>query len=234
MTVLKRILTFKYLLLLDALLVAACVWMGVTLHRQWLATANLYQVSNVQPASVSLRKAIEKQRTPAGFQRNYLVISSRNLFSPDRNDQIPREEAAKPRPPKPILYGVMNLTETKLALMSSPDNQEFKSLKVGEKIGEYTLTKILVNKVELKYENETVEASTEEQPRPIAAPVYGGGIPSPGSDSRVVSLSSSGSAAVGSSDASSASAPRPATTQAACKGRWVKTLFGETCVEDQK
>lgn len=234
MTVLKRILTFKYLLLLDVLLIAACVWMGVRLRGQWMATATLDQVANIQPASVSLKKAVEKQKTPAGFQTNYLVISSRNLFSPDRNDQIPKEEAPKPRPPKPVLYGVMNLTETKLALMSTPDTQVFKSLKVGEKIGEYILTKILVNKVELKYENETVEASTEEQPRPIAPPLYGGGIPSPGADSRVVSVSGGGSAAVGSSNSSSPAVPSPATTQAACKGRWVKTLFGETCLEDQK
>lgn len=234
MTVMKRILAMKYLLLLDALLMAACVWMGVSFRRQWGATAAAYQVSNIQPGSVALKKAVEKQKSPQEFQKNYFSISSRNLFSPDRNDQIQLDVAAKPRPPKPILFGILKLTDAQLALMSTPDSREFRSLKVGEKMGEYTLTKILVNKVELKYENETVEATTEEQPRVVSAPVYptaASGSPS----EKVVSVSA------GSGDASSALSPANSSSAAArpeasgsCKGKWVRTLFGMTCVEDQK
>jgi hypothetical protein len=230
MTILKKILTMKWVLLLDALLLAGCVWLGMHFRNQWHATAEANQVSKIVPPSVALKQAMEKQKTAEALQRNYLVIASQNLFSADRNDQIAKEAAEKPRPPKPILFGVMNLTDVQLALMSTPDSRVLRSLKVGETIGEYKLTKILMNKVELQYGNEIVEATTEEQPKFVAAP--NAPAAQSGSGGRVVSVDS-GSAVQ--PVASSTPAQQPvAPGKGPCKGKWVPSLFGPLCDESAK
>jgi hypothetical protein len=234
MSILKRILAFKYVLLLDALLIAMCVWMGVSLRRQWMANAAAYQVSRIVAPTVAMKQAVEMQASAEALRKNYMVIASRSLFSPDRNDQIVQEETAKARPPKPILFGVINLSEAKLAMMSPPGSRDFRSLKLGDKIGEYTLTRILSNKVELQWGSETVETTTEEQPKNIPAPVtpvVGGG-----AGGKVVSVSGSEGEApsVSASGSTNAAPAQPPSGQGPCKGRWVKTLFGMVCSEDTK
>lgn len=236
MTILKKILAMKYVLLLDVLLIAVCVWMGLAVRRQWLANARTYQVSRILAPSVAMQQAVEKQKSGEALRKNYMVIASRNLFSPDRNDQIAHEEAAKARPPKPVLFGVINLKEATLAMMSPPGSRDFRSLKVGDKIGEYTLTRILANKVELQWGSETVETTTEEQPKTIPAPVtpvVGAGA---GARGKVVSVSGSeGQASSASASGSTNAAPaQPPAGQGPCKGKWIKTLFGMVCSEDAK
>ncbi|MGB7624935.1 MAG: hypothetical protein WBN92_21515 [Terriglobia bacterium] len=236
MTILKKILAMKYVILLDLLLVAVCVWMGLALRRQWLANAAAYQVSRIVAPSVALKQAVEKQKSAETLRKNYMVIASRNLFSPDRNDQIAKEDVAKTRPPKPILFGVINLSEAKLAMMSAPGSRDFRSLKVGDKIGEYTLTRILSNKVEMQWGSETVETTTEEQPKTIPAPVTPVMAGGAGPGGKVVSVSGS-EGTVSSTSASgpaNASQAQPPAGQGPCKGRWVKTLFGMVCSEDAK
>ncbi|MBZ5535378.1 MAG: hypothetical protein LAO31_05430 [Acidobacteriia bacterium] len=234
MTTLKKILAIKHIILLDALLIALCLWMGVGLRRQWLANAAVYQVSRIVAPSVAMKQAVAKQKSAEALRKNYMVIASRNLFSPDRNDQIAREDIAKVRPPKPVLFGVINLKDAKLAMMSSPGSRDFRSLKVGDKIGEYTLTRILPNKVELLWGSETVETTTEEQPRTIpapVAPVVGGG-----AGGKVVSVSGSegGASSASASGPTNAAPAQPPAGQGPCKGHWVKTLFGMVCSEDSK
>jgi hypothetical protein len=236
MTILKKILAMKYVLLLDLLLIAVCVWIGLVLRRQWLANAATYQVSRIVAPSVAMKQAVEKQKSAEALRKNYMVIASRNLLSPDRNDQITLEDVAKTRPPKPVLFGVINLSEAKLAMMSAPGSRDFRSLKVGDKIGEYTLTRILSNKVELQWGNEKVETTTEEQPKTIPAPVtpvIAGGA---GTGGKVVSVR--GSEGTGPSTSASgsnnSSQTQPPAGQGPCKGRWVKTLFGMVCSEDTK
>lgn len=235
MAMIKKILAMKHILLLDALLIAACVWLGVRFYAQWQAMAAANQVSNIVAPSAAMKNVLDKQKSPDTLQKNYMVIATRNLFSPDRNDQISKDDAAKSRPPKPILFGVLHLKDATLAMMSPPDSREFHSLKVGDKIGEYTLTRILVNKVELKWGNETVEASTDEQPKPIAPPLSTAAGNAGSIESKVVSVASSGSGSTSGSAAGSSVAPPPTPQNpGACKGRWVKTLFGQSCVEDGK
>ncbi len=223
----------KYVLLLDALLIAACVWLGVRLVRDWRATANAYQVSKIVAPSVAVKQAMEKQKSPEALQKNYMVIASRNLFSPDRNDQLAQEEAAKVRPPKPILYGVINLKDAKVAMMTIPGSNDFRSIKEGEKIGEYTLTKILINKVQLQLGSEEMEASTEEQPKVIPAPTAP--IAAAGAGGKIVSVSASEGPGASTAASNPAGAPPVQPPPGvACKGKWVKTLFGMVCVEDTK
>jgi|GEM_PF-6641697 len=233
MNVVKRILAIKHVLLLDALLIALCAWMAMKIHRDWMATAAADEVSKIIAPSMAMKQAVEKQKSAEALQRNYMVISSRNLFSPDRNDQIPREEVNKPRPPKPILYGVINLTDAKLAMMSTPGSIALQSLKEGDKIGEYTLTKIQMNEVQLQWGSETVKATTAEQPKQIPAPTIPASAGS--SASKVVSVNpAEGAATTSSAGTGNASPVQPPQGLGPCKGKWVKTLFGMVCSEDAK
>ncbi len=230
MSALKKLAAMKYILLLDAVLIALGVWQGFRLHRQWLENAARFSLSRIVPPSETLKKVLAMQKSPAELEKNYMVIATRNPFSPDRSDVLEKVEA-KPRPPKPILYGILNLQDTKLAMMSSPDRRDFKSLHVGDPIGEYTLTKILVNTVELKWETETVTASTEEQPRVVAAPSTAA-LPGATTGGKVVSVESSTKTA--DAEAGSAKSNAQAAPAGQCKGKWIKTLFGMVCSEEGK
>jgi hypothetical protein len=232
MAILKKIFAMKYILLLDALLLALCLGLGSHLRHQWIDTANQYQLSRIVAPSEAIKNILAKQRSSGELQKNYLVIASRNLFSPDRNDTIAPVEQDKPRPPKPILYGILNMKETRLAMMSPPDKQDFVSLKAGDKIGEYTLTKIFVNSVELKWGNETVTATTEEQPKSVqaaaASPVAGGG-----TGGRVVTVGPTGGASNQGIPGATFNVPgQPGQASATCKGKLINTPFGPKCIED--
>jgi hypothetical protein len=232
MAIMKKIFAMKYILLLDALLLALCLGLGSHLRRQWIDTANQYQLSKIVAPSEAIKNILAKQRSSEELQKNYAVIASRNLFSPDRNDTIASVEQEKPRPPKPILYGILNLKETRLAMMSPPDKQDFVSLKAGDKIGEYTLSKILINSVELKWGKETVTATTEEQPKSVQAaampPVTNGG-----TGGRVVTVESTGGASTQVAPGATLNPTgQPNQAPGANKGRIINTPFGPKRVED--
>ncbi len=89
---------------------------------------------------------------------SYNVISEKNIFSPERKE-FPAPAAAIAEVPKPIipaqvvLYGVVIAGDYQSAIVSIPDRPHGKGergtqvIKSGEKIGEYTLAKILPDRI---------------------------------------------------------------------------------------
>ena len=82
-------------------------------------------------------------------------IVARNLFSPDRNNDVVQDQsAASPPPPVPIVFGTMNLNGSYEALMAEGGHTgrpAFRRIKNGERMGEYKVVEISDEKVVVEF-----------------------------------------------------------------------------------
>jgi hypothetical protein len=107
--------------------------------------------------------AAESQRGPAPGSAS--SISEKNIFSPERRDfPLPTAEAKKPLVrPQIVLYGVTIAGNYEAASIANPGRplrkgeRETMTLKTGDKVGEYTLAKILSDRISLEAPGDTFE-----------------------------------------------------------------------------
>jgi len=117
---------------------------------------------------------IESSPSPAGQKEptaieSYILIAEKNIFNPERNDfpiiTPPMAELTK-KPlvrPKIILYGVTFAGEYQSASIANPGRpiqkgeREIMTLKVGDRIGEYQLAKILPDRIMMEAPEDTFE-----------------------------------------------------------------------------
>ncbi len=95
------------------------------------------------------------------------TIAERNIFAPDRKEfpvQAAAGEQAKPvARPQVILYGVMIAEEYKTASIANPGRllfkgeRETKTVKLGDRIGDYHVTKILPDRIALEAAGDSFE-----------------------------------------------------------------------------
>jgi hypothetical protein len=106
--------------------------------------------------------------------RSFIVISEKNIFSPERKD-FPILTAGKSNPmtrPQVILYGVTIAGDFQAASITSPGRplrkgeRESLTLKVGEKIGEYKLAKVLPDRIMLENTNDSFEVLLHDPRNP--------------------------------------------------------------------
>lgn len=111
---------------------------------------------------------------------DYFDAAQKFLFSPDRNPNVVVEPPkVKPRPPLPVLFGVMNLGGGPIALMAASSNAKHQSVRIGEAVGEFKLLAAGGDAITLEWEGEKIEARVSDllvkqaaQPAPA---VTGGG-----------------------------------------------------------
>ena len=107
-------------------------------------------------------KGTEKDPTSI---KSYIAIAEKNIFSPERKDfPIPAGNGKKELVrPQVVLYGVTILGDYQAASIANPGRplrkgeRETFSVKPGERIGEYKLTKILSDRITLEAEGDTFE-----------------------------------------------------------------------------
>jgi len=154
-------MNLKFPVLLLALIFLA---VHVSGHRPAFAQAT--------PDKEPVKKSGEKTEAPpvAESQRGSAPgsvnsISEKNIFSPERKDfPIPGAEGKKPVVrPKIILYGVTIAGDYQAASIVNPGRplrkgeRETMTLKIGDKVGEYTLAKILSDRISLEAHEDTFE-----------------------------------------------------------------------------
>ena len=97
--------------------------------------------------------------------RSFILISEKNIFSPERKD-FPILTVEKSNPmtrPQVILYGVTIAEDFQAASLVNPGRplrkgeRETMTLKIGEKIGEYKLTKVLPDRITLENTHDSFE-----------------------------------------------------------------------------
>jgi len=160
--------------------------------------------------------SIVGQKEPTTIEA-YILIAEKNIFNPERKDfpiikspmaEAAAEAAAKaakkpPVRPKIILYGVTIVGEYQAASLANPGRplqkgeRETFTVKLGERIGEYKLSKVSSDRISLEAEGDSFEVllydsttpkrrmgvRTETQPttvistQPTPAPPVPGSIP---------------------------------------------------------
>lgn len=115
-----------------------------------------------QEAKIENRTASRPQRVEGPAQSN--AIAGKNIFSPDRKDfPIQSSEARRLVRPQIILYGVTIGDGYQFASIANPGRpllrgeRETLSLKVGDKVGEYKLSKISSDRISLEAEGDAFE-----------------------------------------------------------------------------
>jgi len=98
--------------------------------------------------------------------QSYISIAEKNIFSPERKEFPAQASPEVKKPvarPQIILYGVMIADEYQSASVANPGRplqkgeKETMSLKVGERIGEYKLGKILPDRIMMKGPEDSFE-----------------------------------------------------------------------------
>jgi len=114
--------------------------------------------------------SIVGQKDPTTIEA-YILIAEKNIFNPERKDfpiikpPAPVAEAAKKPPvrPKIILYGVTIVGEYQAASLThlgkplQKGEREIMTVKVGDRIGEYQLAKILPDRIMMEAPEDTFE-----------------------------------------------------------------------------
>ena len=94
---------------------------------------------------------------------SYAEIVEKNLFSADRNPTIVVEVAPpKPMPELPVFYGVMDLGDGTMAIMSAKSGQSAREIHLGEKVGEFTLLAASRDEVMLEWDGKKITKKTSE------------------------------------------------------------------------
>ncbi|MBI3470132.1 MAG: hypothetical protein HY013_02095 [Candidatus Solibacter usitatus] len=93
-------------------------------------------------------------------------MAQKALFWKDRNPQVILEAPApvqeKPAPPLPVLYGVMDIGDGPILMMSEKGAARHRGVRVGETIGEYKLAALEGEALVLNWEGKTVRKKREE------------------------------------------------------------------------
>lgn len=110
--------------------------------------------------------AMERPKQPSSGE-SVLLIAQKNIFNPDRKE-FPLLTVEQTRPtaaarPQIILYGVMIADDTQTASVINPGRplpkgeREIKTLKVGDPIGDYKITKILPDRITVEAPGDSFE-----------------------------------------------------------------------------
>ncbi len=97
-------------------------------------------------------------RKETGSIASYITISEKNIFNPDRKEfSIQGLDQSKPMTrPQIVLYGITIATDYRAASVVNPGRplrkgeREMMTLKIGDKVGEYRLAKILPDRITME------------------------------------------------------------------------------------
>ena len=101
----------------------------------------------------------------SSLRESFVVIAEKNIFHPDRKEFLTltaEQPKATPRP-QIQLYGVMITDDVQTASIANPTKplpkgeREIKTIKIGDRVGDYKLTQILSDRVTLEAPGDTYE-----------------------------------------------------------------------------
>jgi hypothetical protein len=188
----------RLLLLVDGVLLAIALVLGVRLYETWSARPPAAPPDPSPPAAAS-----EAPPPPAAPARPpltaYAIVAERNLFSSTRTESPPEPPRpaqaatpAAPPAPRPRLHGVVLLPEGRgRAYLEDVQRRRVHAYSVGDVVGDARLEQIKADRVVLRRGGESFEVLLYDpaKPRPAAAP---GGVqsgvqsPEPGGAGRPV------------------------------------------------
>jgi hypothetical protein len=163
----------KRLLLLNTLLLLACVYIGRMVYQDYSEFNETHKVIAVEAETTESKgadgKAVVIQKPAPLSPPEFMVISEKNLFLESRSLQTaattPVQEAPPPLNPKPLLVGVASVGGVPRAFVQSlraqPGQRPTKTLKIGETYEGYKVSQIQRNRVELSYTSPSGNVTTQ-------------------------------------------------------------------------
>lgn len=159
----------RKLLLLNLVLLALASAAAWQLRVRWLdgkAREQKLATSQVKPAAVA---AMEPARPPQPASAvAYGDVAQKVLFSRDRNPTVTVLAApVKPVPPMPVLYGVMDLGDGPVVILSEKQGGVNRGYSLGEKVGDFTLVALDNDELVLGWEGQEIRKKLLElRPKP--------------------------------------------------------------------
>ena len=169
---------------INFLLILIVFFLSVKNYEEWtdskpkgkeVAVSKQKAMTSPSSAPTAEKKAVP---SPAGFK----LISEKNLFSPERKEfPIPMTAEGKSAPVRPnvTLYGVTIGTEFGSAVIANPGRKlekgerETMTVKVGDKVGDYTVAKILEDRITMGTNGDSFDVllydPARQRKRPVVA-----------------------------------------------------------------
>lgn len=152
--------------LLSFLAFCICLFTLLKTYKVWTYPSGEVSENLAERKSVEKPKTlpeIEVQPNP-NFVRSPILIAEKNIFSPERKDfPVPPVQQKAAVRPQVVLYGVTIAGDYQAASIVSPGRplmkgeRETLTLKVGGKIGEYKLAKVLPDRITLQNTSDSFE-----------------------------------------------------------------------------
>jgi|GEM_PF-581691 len=154
----EQIVLLLGLIVLNALLAwdLRRLWQDYQQRTRWIQAAT--PSKSAPPATVPSRTVSPTQ--------SFAEIVDRNMFTPERTSQSPKDEVKAPE--LPVLYGTMSLGEGWFALMAPSDQAASglsKRVGVGEEIGGYKLVSISGSRVVVGWNGKTFNIDAADSVR---------------------------------------------------------------------
>jgi len=160
-------MSFKYIVL-NLVLLLVVLMVAVENYETWTQP-----IGFILEPQETVKKPVAKAENPPAVGtnkepvslRSFIVISEKNIFSPERKDfAILTVEKSNPvTRPQVILYGVTIAGDFQTASITSPGRplrkgeREAMTLKLGEKFGEYKLAKIQPDRITMESSGDSFE-----------------------------------------------------------------------------
>jgi type II secretory pathway component PulC len=170
-------MSLKYIIL-NLLLLFFVLMVSIENYETWTQPIGLlpeHQETDKKPAAKpESLPAVGTNKEPTSL-RSFVVISEKNIFSPERKDFPVLATAEKSNPvtrPQVILYGVTIAGDFQAASLVNPGRplrkgeRETVTLKVGEKIGGYKLAKIQPDRITMESNGDTFEVLLHDSRNP--------------------------------------------------------------------
>jgi hypothetical protein len=148
-------MTWRRLLILDLVLMAALVYGIVQVRQSWTNFESSHRVEAVAPEKEPAR-TLPSVATLSGTVEDWTEVSTKDPFSFDRNDvPIVAPKAPAATQPKPILFGTMSIGNEWIAMLAPAlgANRPSQSVKVGQSVGEWQVVEIRDKSVVVSGEN---------------------------------------------------------------------------------
>jgi hypothetical protein len=154
----RRLWLLNILLLV---LIGACAYL---LRERWREAENRRREILATRTHVAVPALAEPSRTPETPVRaaSYFEVAEKTLFSKDRNPTVVVEvEQAKPMPPLPSVYGVLDIGQGPVAFLAMKGEAQ-RGYKLGEAIGEFKLRAANQTEIEFEWDGKPVKRRLDE------------------------------------------------------------------------
>ena len=168
----------RRLLLLTAVLVLVSALFAAALVRELLTPLRLPPPGPARPAPSATASGPEAPTAPPVGSGAYLVIVSKNLFSPTRAEGLAASVGA-PSAPKPLLHGVVMDGPRSRAYLEDPNAKRIYGYAVGDAVAGGRVQSINGDRVIIARPDGRMEVLLQDPDKPKPEPTPAGAPPQP-------------------------------------------------------